>query len=69
MCMKCHDPENDPKFDLNKYMPKIWHSGMKAGGRRRRGNSETRFWLRSRVSDSVHRNWWAGELVGRSPSA
>ena len=30
-CMKCHDPENDPKFDLNKYMPQIWHSGMKAG--------------------------------------
>jgi hypothetical protein len=31
-CMKCHDQENDPKFDLNKYMPKIWHSGMKATG-------------------------------------
>lgn len=31
-CMKCHDPENDPKFDLNKYMPKIWHSGFKLGG-------------------------------------
>jgi nitrate reductase cytochrome c-type subunit len=29
MCMSCHDPENDPKFDLNKYMPKIWHSGLK----------------------------------------
>jgi hypothetical protein len=30
-CMKCHDTENDPNFDLNKYMPKIWHSGMKPG--------------------------------------
>jgi 2',3'-cyclic-nucleotide 2'-phosphodiesterase (5'-nucleotidase family) len=29
-CMGCHDQENDPKFDLNKYMPKIWHSGFKA---------------------------------------
>ena len=30
MCMKCHDPENDPNFDLYKYMPQIWHSGFKA---------------------------------------
>lgn len=30
MCMRCHDGENDPKFDLNKYFPKIWHSGFKA---------------------------------------
>ena len=30
MCMKCHDPENDPNFDLYKYMPQIWHSGVKA---------------------------------------
>lgn len=29
MCMKCHDPENDPKFDLYKYMPQMWHSGFK----------------------------------------
>ena len=29
-CMGCHDQENDPKFDFNKYMPKIWHSGVKA---------------------------------------
>jgi hypothetical protein len=28
-CVKCHDPENDPKFDLYEYMPKIWHSGFK----------------------------------------
>lgn len=28
-CMKCHDPENDPKFDLNKYMPQIWHTAVK----------------------------------------
>jgi 2',3'-cyclic-nucleotide 2'-phosphodiesterase (5'-nucleotidase family) len=28
-CMSCHDQENDPKFDLYKYMPQIWHSGFK----------------------------------------
>lgn len=28
-CMNCHDHENDPKFDLAVYMPKIWHSGFK----------------------------------------
>jgi hypothetical protein len=32
-CMTCHDPENDPKFDLYEYMPKIWHSGFKATGK------------------------------------
>ena len=34
MCMGCHDPENDPKFDLYEYMPKMWHSGFgaKKGG-------------------------------------
>lgn len=32
MCMGCHDPENDPKFDLYEYMPKMWHSGFKAAG-------------------------------------
>jgi hypothetical protein len=31
-CMKCHDQENDPHFDMNKFMPKIWHSGLKAAG-------------------------------------
>lgn len=31
MCMGCHDPENDPKFDLYEYMPKMWHSGFKPG--------------------------------------
>lgn len=31
-CMKCHDAENDPHFDLFKYWPKINHSGLAAGG-------------------------------------
>lgn len=30
MCMKCHDGENDPKFDFEKYFPEIYHSGHKA---------------------------------------
>lgn len=30
MCMRCHDGENDPKFDINVYFPQIWHSGFKA---------------------------------------
>ncbi len=30
MCMRCHDGENDPKFDLNVNFPKIMHSGFKA---------------------------------------
>ena len=29
-CMSCHDQENDPKFDLNKYWPQVAHSGLKA---------------------------------------
>jgi hypothetical protein len=29
MCMKCHDTENDPKFDFYEYMPKVYHSNMK----------------------------------------
>ena len=29
-CMKCHDGENDPKFDFYEYFPKINHSGFKA---------------------------------------
>lgn len=29
MCMKCHDTENDPKFDFYEYFPKIHHSGLK----------------------------------------
>ncbi len=31
MCMKCHDTENDPKFDFWEYFPKIHHSGLKQG--------------------------------------
>lgn len=29
MCMKCHDSENDPHFDLFKYWPKVNHSAPK----------------------------------------
>lgn len=29
MCMQCHDLDNDPKFDLWTYLPKIYHSGLK----------------------------------------
>jgi hypothetical protein len=29
-CMKCHDGENDPHFDLFKYWPKVNHSGLGA---------------------------------------
>lgn len=29
MCMKCHDQDNDPKFELESAMPKIWHSGFR----------------------------------------
>lgn len=32
MCMKCHDGDNDPKFDFYQYMPKLYHSGLKAAG-------------------------------------
>jgi hypothetical protein len=32
MCVKCHDSENDPKFDFYKYMPQIYHSGLKTQG-------------------------------------
>lgn len=32
LCMKCHDTENDPKFDFYEYMPKVYHSNMKRGG-------------------------------------
>lgn len=32
MCMKCHDTENDPKFEFSKYMPQIYHTGMKTAG-------------------------------------
>lgn len=32
MCMRCHDMENDPHFDLEKYWPKIAHSNLNAGG-------------------------------------
>jgi hypothetical protein len=30
-CMKCHDAENDPHFDLFKYWPKVDHSGLTGG--------------------------------------
>ncbi len=32
LCMKCHDGENDPKFDFYEFMPKVYHSGLKAAG-------------------------------------
>lgn len=32
MCMKCHDSENDPKFDFYEYYPQIYHSGLKNAG-------------------------------------
>jgi 2',3'-cyclic-nucleotide 2'-phosphodiesterase (5'-nucleotidase family) len=32
MCMKCHDGENDPKFDFFEYFPKVYHSGLKNAG-------------------------------------
>ncbi len=32
MCRKCHDTENDPKFDFYLYFPKVYHSGLKAQG-------------------------------------
>lgn len=31
-CMKCHDAENDPHFDLFKYWPKVKHSRAAVGG-------------------------------------
>lgn len=30
MCMNCHDPDNDPHFDLYKYWPKIVHGKKRA---------------------------------------
>jgi len=32
MCMKCHDGDNDPKFDPWAYLPKVYHSGLKQAG-------------------------------------
>jgi hypothetical protein len=32
LCRTCHDPENDPKFDLYEYMPKVYHSNLKSAG-------------------------------------
>ena len=32
LCRKCHDGENDPKFDLYTYMPKVYHSNLKSAG-------------------------------------
>ena len=31
-CIKCHDPENDPHFDLFKYWPKVSHTGLAGAG-------------------------------------
>ena len=31
MCAKCHDIDNDPKFDLTTYWPNIVHTGLKKG--------------------------------------
>jgi len=49
MCLRCQRGENDPKFDLNVYMPKIWHSGFTS----RRGEWVTGG-MRSRFSPSDH---------------
>jgi nitrate/TMAO reductase-like tetraheme cytochrome c subunit len=32
VCRKCHDLDNDPKFDIWTYLPKIYHSGLKDDG-------------------------------------
>ena len=32
ICRKCHDSENDPKFDIYKYFPQINHSNLKNAG-------------------------------------
>jgi nitrate reductase cytochrome c-type subunit len=35
LCMKCHDQDNDPHYEIMKYWPKVAHTGMKgqpAGG-------------------------------------
>ncbi len=32
LCMRCHDGDNDPKFDTWTYLPKVYHSNMKAAG-------------------------------------
>lgn len=32
VCKQCHDGDNDPKFDPWVYLPKIYHSNMKAAG-------------------------------------
>ncbi len=29
LCTKCHDLDNDPKFDIWTYLPKIYHSNLK----------------------------------------
>ena len=31
-CMKCHDQDNDPHFDIYKYWPKVGHSGLAPAG-------------------------------------
>lgn len=32
LCMKCHDGDNDPKFNVWVYLPKVYHSGLKQDG-------------------------------------
>ncbi len=32
VCRKCHDLDNDPKFDIWTYLPKVYHSGLKDDG-------------------------------------
>jgi len=32
VCRKCHDGDNDPKFDIFTYMPKVYHSNLKDDG-------------------------------------
>ena len=32
VCMRCHDGDNDPKFDAWTYLPKIYHSNLKQAG-------------------------------------
>jgi len=31
-CSYCHDHDNDPRFNVYEYLPKIWHSGFKNAG-------------------------------------
>jgi hypothetical protein len=31
-CQQCHDHDNDPRFNVYEYLPKILHSGFRSGG-------------------------------------